>query len=102
MMSLQPNRQAVPPEETRVLWEARDDMESFLRELRSRGAWQIESIKAVRQFAGVSLGDAKEIVHFSATWADMRAASEALHKAGYQALEQMQREDDLVLERLAS
>jgi hypothetical protein len=32
----------------------------------------------------------------------MRAASEALHKAGYQALEQMQREDDLVLERLAS
>ena len=44
-------KQAVSDEETRILWQTRDGMQGFLRELRNRGAFQVESIKAVCQLA---------------------------------------------------
>jgi ribosomal protein L7/L12 len=101
MTSPRPIKQAVSDEETRILWQTREGMQGFLRELRNRGAFQIESIKAVCQLARVPLGEAKEIVHFSPVWEDMRAASEALHEAGFEALDQMQREDISERERVA-
>jgi adenylosuccinate lyase len=76
----------VSEDDTRVLWERCANMDQFLDELRRRGAFQVESIKAVRKFAKVDLGKAKEIVHFSKTWADLRENSEALHEALYQAV----------------
>jgi ribosomal protein L7/L12 len=102
MTSPKPIEQAVSDEETRILWQERDGMQSFLRELRNRGAFQVESIKAVRQLAGVSLGEAKNIVHFSQAWEDTREASEALHETAFEALDQMQREDAVERERVAS
>jgi ribosomal protein L7/L12 len=75
----------VSDDDMQELWEQSVDMNQFLDELRRRGAFQIESIKAVRKYAKVNLGQAKEIVHFSKTWADLRENSEALHEALYQA-----------------
>ena len=102
MNSLQPIKYAVSDQEKSALWQECEDMESFLRVLRSRGAWQIESIKAVRELADVSLQQAKETVHFSQTWADMRETSEALHESAFKALEIMQQEDETVAHQIAS
>ena len=55
------------------------DWEAVLTELRRLGASPIASIKVVRDLKGVSLGDAKEAVHFSRAWADRRVAHEKLH-----------------------
>ncbi len=85
MTPLEPIADRVSEDDTRALWERSANMDQFLDELRRRGAFQIESIKAVRKFAKVDLGKAKEIVHFSKTWADLRESSEALHEALYQA-----------------
>jgi len=85
MTPFEPIVDKVSEDDTRALWERCASMDQFLDELRQRGAFQIESIKAVRNFAKVDLGKAKEIVHFSKTWADLRESSEALHEALYQA-----------------
>jgi hypothetical protein len=90
-------KQAVSDEETRALWRKRDGMQGFLRELRNRGAFQVESIRAVCQLADVPLGEAKKIVHFSEVWADTRSVSEELHEAAFAALDQLQHEN--VVER---
>jgi ribosomal protein L7/L12 len=94
--------QVVSDEETRLLWRRRGGIENFLFELRSHGAWQVESIKAVRNLAGVSLAEAKEIVHFSKTWADTREASEDLHESAYESLGEIQRNDPVEAERLVA
>ena len=84
MMSPKPLVQQISDENAQALWERSQSVEQFLEELRRHGAFQVESIQAVRKFAKVNLGQAKEIVHFSKTWADMRESSEALHEALYQ------------------
>jgi hypothetical protein len=89
-------KQAVSDEDTRTLWQTRDGMQGFLRELRNRGAFQIESIKAVCQLANVPFGEAKKIVHFSEVWADTRA----LQEAEFEALDQLQDEDIVEKERV--
>ena len=101
MTSLRPVEQAVSDEETRILWQTREGMQGFLRELRNRGAFQVESIKAVCQLAGVPLREANEIVHFSQVWADKREESEALFDEAFTALDQMQRENISERERVA-
>jgi ribosomal protein L7/L12 len=101
MTSPRPIKQAVSYEEARVLWQTRDGMQGFLRALRDRGARQVESIKAVCELGGVSLGEAKKIVHFSPVWDDMRSANEALHESAFVALDQMQREGIVERERVA-
>lgn len=57
-----------------------ENMESALRYMRSAGLSQIECVKAVKSLMGGNLGQAKEIVHFSETWSDMRAYQEQFHK----------------------
>ena len=89
-------KQAVSDEETRVLWRKRDGMQGFLRDLRKRGAFQVESINAVCQLAAVPLGQAKEIVYTSEVWADARAS----HEAEFEALDQLQHEDIVEKERV--
>jgi len=101
MTSPRPIKQAVSYEEARVLWQTRDGMQGFLRALRDRGARQVESIKAVCELGGVSLGEAKKIVHFSPVWEDVREASEALHDTAFEALDQLRREDVVERERVA-
>ncbi len=39
----------------------------------------IQSIKIVRELQGISLEDAKEVVHSSNAWADLRASHDRLH-----------------------
>jgi ribosomal protein L7/L12 len=55
-------------------------MESALRYMRGEGLSQIECVKAVKALTGGNLREAKEIVHFSETWSDMRPHQERLHK----------------------
>jgi ribosomal protein L7/L12 len=101
MTSLRTFKKAVSDEETRVLWQTRDGMQGFLRELRNRGAFQVESIKAICQLADVPLGEAKKIVHYSEVWADARSVSEELHEAAFEALDQLQNENVVERERVA-
>jgi len=100
MKNPEPIKHAVSVEQTSLLWRQRKGMESFLREMRDHGARQVESIIALRELGGLSLADAKKLVHFSQTWADMQETSEALHAAAYEALEQWAREGEP--ERVAS
>lgn len=53
--------------------------EGTLVVLRRLGASPILCIKIVHDVRGISLGEAKEFVHFSEAWADVRATHEALH-----------------------
>jgi ribosomal protein L7/L12 len=52
--------------------------DAVLARLRADGFSPIESIKVTRAVLDVSLGEAKRIVHESATWADARASFEEL------------------------
>jgi hypothetical protein len=50
-----------------------------LAELRASGASIIECIFAVRSFRGCDLAAAKQVVHFSSAWADMREQHDRFH-----------------------
>ncbi|MDY7096367.1 MAG: hypothetical protein SX243_25610 [Acidobacteriota bacterium] len=62
-------------------------LEEVLASLRSAGATMVDSLKVVREVEGVRLGQAKEIVDSSATWADMRESNERLRSLVVKALE---------------
>jgi hypothetical protein len=70
----------------RTLRSQGSSVEDVLSRLRGAGATIIESIKVVRQVEHVRLGDAKEIVHVSDTWADVREANDELHRLALEAL----------------
>ncbi|HLH34522.1 MAG TPA: hypothetical protein VKX41_07595 [Alloacidobacterium sp.] len=55
------------------------DHEIVLGFLRERGYNKIDSIKALVSAAGMSLGDAKNIVHHSRAWQDSFARDEEFH-----------------------
>jgi ribosomal protein L7/L12 len=55
--------------------------------MRSRGFSKIDSIKFLRDFAGIPLHDGKEIVHLSPAWSDRYASDEAFHDAAERAAE---------------
>lgn len=66
-------------ETARTVLEGGADWEATLAELRRLGASPIASIKVVRELKGISLGEAKDAVHFSRAWADRRVIHEGLH-----------------------
>jgi len=66
-------------ETARTVLEGGADWEATLAELRRLGASPIASIKVVRELKGISLGEAKDAVHFSRAWADRRVIHEVLH-----------------------
>jgi hypothetical protein len=53
-------------------------LDAALSALRRNGATPIDSIKAVREVCGVSLGEAKKLVADSPTWDDIRDAHDRL------------------------
>jgi len=59
----------------------RDGWDAVLRQLRADGFSPVESIKVTRAVLHVSLGEAKDIVHRSRAWVDLRGDFEALHEA---------------------
>lgn len=78
--------QIVSDEETERLWSCAVDRESFLQALRAQGATKIESIRALRRSAKISLAEAKEAAHFSQTWADVRESDDRFHEVAIDAL----------------
>ena len=54
-------------------------LENIIAYLRSEGCWKIDSIAILREVLGIGLGDAKRLVHLSATWHDVRNQDDELH-----------------------
>jgi hypothetical protein len=67
--------------------------EELLRVFREQGASMMESVKLIRQLKAASLGEAQDIVHFSATWADRKEDQERLAGDFSEALEWLGQED---------
>jgi hypothetical protein len=63
----------------RLLAEGKTQDEA-LTALRTKGLSIIECIIAVQKFRRCDLAEAKEIVHFSPAWADMREQHEKFHR----------------------
>ncbi len=61
------------------VWDETHNYDAVLRYLRDRGVSKLDSIKALHEFCGVSLGDAKRIAARSAVWQDTLAELEKLH-----------------------
>lgn len=53
---------------------------TVLEALREEGFSQAQSIKATVDRLGVSLVEAKKIVHLSETWADVRSENDSFHR----------------------
>ena len=66
--------------ECRRRLEAGEDVESIIRYLRASGCSKIDSIAVLKGTCSIGLAKAKEIVHFSATWADRNASDEKFHE----------------------
>jgi ribosomal protein L7/L12 len=77
----------------RVLAEARlryaggEGLDATIMFMRSEGFWIIPCIKAVRTLLGVSLGEAKDLVHLSPAFADLREAHDAFHEMAARSLD---------------
>ena len=56
------------------------DVEAATGYLRASGCSKIDSIAVLIGAYGIGLGKAKEVVHFSPTWEDTRAADEEFHE----------------------
>ncbi len=76
--------------------------ETLIAYMRSSGLPKPHSIRLLSIAAHIGLGEAKQIVHFSPTWADRRASDDAFHDSAEQAMEALQREEERNPERLAS
>ena len=53
--------------------------EEILRFYRDSGVSVPHSVQMLRKLTNVSLAEAKQIVHFSQTWADLREAHDRFH-----------------------
>jgi ribosomal protein L7/L12 len=67
-------------------------LEEILKTLRISGAYQIDTIKALREVMGIGLGEGKAIVDSSQTWADQRAVTSHARKVAAQAAEEWEAE----------
>lgn len=63
--------------------------EELIEKMRLAGLSIVPSIRLLSQFAGLSIGEAKEAVHFSRTWADCLQANNAVHQAAFEAARQL-------------
>jgi ribosomal protein L7/L12 len=63
------------------------NLDGVIRRMRALGLNKIDSIKMLRDHAGVPLGRAKDIVHLSPAWADRYESDERLHDMAEQAFE---------------
>jgi ribosomal protein L7/L12 len=67
----------------------RAEWNEVLAQLRADGFTPSESIKITRAVLRVGLGEAKEIVHNSAAWVDLRDRFEQLHDSAEVAANQL-------------
>jgi hypothetical protein len=63
----------------RTLLDQGAGVEELLQAFRRRELGILDSIRLVRDLLGISLGEAKKVVHLSQTWADLRAANDSFH-----------------------
>ena len=61
--------------------------DSVIARMRSLALNKVESIKLLRDHGGLTLHDAKDIVHLSPAWADRFESEEAFHDAAEEAFE---------------
>jgi ribosomal protein L7/L12 len=61
--------------------EAGRTSEDVLKFLREAGCHKIDSIKILRRVLNISLGEAKQMVHFSSVWSDVRERDDAFHSS---------------------
>ena len=54
--------------------------EEIIAFLRAEGCEKTRTIAILAEALGIELAEAKELVHFSATWADVRAKDEKFHE----------------------
>jgi ribosomal protein L7/L12 len=59
---------------------AGEDVESIVGYLRASGCSKIDSIAVLSGTRGIGLAKAKQIVHLSAIWADLKASDEKFHE----------------------
>ena len=75
-----------------------DDQSRVVHVMRLRGLDKVESMKMLRDHAGISLAEAKRQVHLSPAWSDRRASDDALHETACKAAldqESMEQESKL-------
>jgi len=72
--------------ECRKLNDSGADLEDILTYLRNEGCSKIDSIVVLHEVLGISLGDAKGLVHCSSTWRDVREQDDAFHDQLIEAL----------------
>lgn len=67
--------------EARTALAAGTGLDEVLARLRRAGFSPVDSIRAVRALTGGSLAEAKEVVHLSPAWADVRDRADELHRS---------------------
>lgn len=86
MSTIEPADRSRMAERVRALLAGCADCEEFIARLRREGASKAATVYAIRQAAGVSLDEAKRLVHDSDAWADRRQADEELQAQFFRAL----------------
>jgi hypothetical protein len=66
-------------DECRKLLESKVDREGLVSYLRGQGCLKLDSMAILRQVLDISLGEAKGLVHCSATWQDVRERDDKFH-----------------------
>jgi hypothetical protein len=64
----------------RAWLEAGQTVEDVLARWRADGLSILDSIRSLSHIADLSLGDAKQVVHRSQAWSDLRTAHDRVHK----------------------
>ena len=65
-------------QEAKLRIQRRDSMDDILAYLRSQGANKIDTIIVLRDSAAMGLKEAKNIVHFSTAWNDVKERDESI------------------------
>ena len=71
-------------EYAKQVWTEHNDYDVVLRYLREKGFSKLDSIKALREFCGLSLDEAKRKASLSEVWADTLDQTAQLHDAFFE------------------
>lgn len=74
--------------EGQALLQAGQSVEDILSSFRSQGANKIDCIVLMTRLTNISLGEAKRVVHLSATWSDFKEPDEEFHEQLWKAIKQ--------------
>ena len=88
LMKVRPPRVLDPIVVTRIADHLRQgaSLQNAISEMRSLGLNKIESMKLLRDHAGIALSKAKDLVHLSPAWSDRQESDERLHDIAEEAL----------------